>query len=445
MDSKLFIELNNLNNFNEELDRYIESNSEKFIYKKLGEEFKKVLKNTRNKRGEYNLKLRVLLFGVLYYYIYLLESSDNYNVIQELGFCNCFLFLKEIYQIKIFRKIGKIMTNIIFDKYFISKLDKNGVPPEMVRDDIYSCYGFIQWISISSPSKLPKLCSFMNIITSKIDTDYKSLLEWRFFNDTIETSIEKVKVNNHYINQIDIFTLFYGLYLIEWVYYSKDYILKILKKNNKNNNNNKKSNRSKKSNRRAHKKKESIKNKNFDLSWVKTLEIYKKKLEKNNLTLNNFIISLLRIEDKWDPKTNNNFCWLINHIPYFLSAFYQYDLLDINSINNKTNKGFNKVIQFIKDSYPYVKVSSFDYYGECLEILDKLGLDVEKELELLRKDIINKETRSKILKVDGGSFSDIHTIVTYVIKPNGYDILGDNINKYFGEEISRIIKNIEKI
>ena len=36
--------------------------------------------------------------------------------------------------------------------------------------------------------------------------------------------------------------------------------------------------------------------------------------------------------------------------------------------------------------------------------------------------IIDKESRSKILKVGGGSFSDIHTIVTYVIKPNGYDI-----------------------
>lgn len=443
MESELFFELNNLNNFNQDLDNFIIENNKqnKFTFKKIGKEFENVLQKTKNKKGKYVLKLRVLLFGVLYYYIYLLESNDKYKVLQDLGFCNCFLFLKEIYQIKIFKKIGRLFTNIVFDEYFISKLDTNGVPHEMSRDNIYSCYGFIQWISISSPSRLPKLCSFMNIITSKIDSDYKSLLEWNFFSDNIEKNTEKVDNINHYINQENIFTLFYGLYLTEWVYYSKDFIIDIL---NKYNSNNKKSRKTKKIKKiKNHTKK--MNDKNIDLSWIYTLETFKKKLEVNNLTLKNFTICLLKIENKWNHKINSNLAWLINHIPYFLSAFYQYNLLHINSINNKTNKGFNKIIDFIEKSHLNIKKSSYDYYGECLEILDKLGIDKKKELKELRNEIKNKITRNQILAPRGGSFSDIHTIVTYVIKPNGYDILGDNINLYFGKEIKKIISTLEKM
>lgn len=441
MNSKLFIELNNLNNLNLELDNFVYSNYNEFRYKKIGLEFRNVLTKTKNKKGKYISKLRVLLFGVLYYYIYLLESNNNYDVLQSLGFCNCFLFLKEIYQIKIFRKIGRNFTNVVFDDYFISKLDKNGVPFEMSRDNIYSCYGFIQWISISSPSKLPKLCSFMNIITSKIDSDYKSLIEWNFFSDNIEKNIENVNNINHYINQENIFTLFYGLYLIEWVYYSKNFIIDRL---NKYNSNIKKSKKNKKTKKLKNYTKK-INHKNLDLSWINTLKSFKKKLEVNKLTLKNFIICLLKIEHKWNYKTNNNLAWLINHIPYFLSAFYQYDLLHINSINNKTNKGFDKIIDFIEKSHINIKNSSYDYYGECLEILDKLGIDKKKQLKEVRNEIKNKITRNQILAPRGSSFSDIHTIVTYVIKPNGYDILGDNINLYFGKEIKKIISSLEKM
>ena len=57
---------------------------------------------------------------------------------------------------------------------------------------------------------------------------------------------------------------------------------------------------------------------------------------------------------KWNPKENTHYAWLVNHIPYFLSAFYEYDL---SKITVYPKSDLYKVIQFIKQSYKHIKPS----------------------------------------------------------------------------------------
>ena len=137
--------------------------------------------------------------------------------------------------------------------------------------------------------------------------------------------------------------MFYGLYLTEWVNYSHSNF--------------------------------KIKNK----IWLEKLKIFNNKLNDNNLSLHNFITSLMKIKDKWNYKENNYKAWLINHIPYFLSAFYEYDLTKIRDLGS--NSGWKQIIEFIKLSGPNLKESSWDYYGECVEILDKLGYNQKKKFK----------------------------------------------------------------
>lgn len=383
--------------FKKDLNKFIIDNYSKFRYKKIGLLFKKINLEKKNNKKIY------LLYGVLWYYIYILECHNSKKVLKDLGYSNCFLFLKQVSQIKMFKKLGQEMIDIVFNEYFIKDLNNDGIPPEMIKDNIAFCCGMIQWIYIGSPKNLPKLLYFLNKICLRIDK-YPDFLNWRWFDKSIDKIDTKKK--NHYININGVFNLFYGLYLTEWVYYNLNLIKKYSKKN----------------------------------VWIKYFKIFLKKIKKNNLSLQKFIYVLIEIKDKWNPNQNNYIAWLVNHIPYFLSAFYEYDLTKIKNLNK--NSGWNSIIEFIKTSAPNIKPSSWDYYGECVEILDKLGYNQKNEINTIQNEISNLNTRIKILEIKHKPFSDIHTIVTYVIQPNAEDILNHNINKNYGLYVKKIINSI---
>ena len=41
--------------------------------------------------------------------------------------------------------------DIIFNEFFCKDLDENGIPKQMVRENIYECFGMIQWLFIGQP------------------------------------------------------------------------------------------------------------------------------------------------------------------------------------------------------------------------------------------------------------------------------------------------------
>ena len=384
-------------NFKKDLYKYIESNYLKFKYKNIGLLFKKINNYKKNNKKVY------LLYGVLWYYIYILECQQPEIVLKKLGYNNCFLFLKQVTQVKMFKLLGKSIIDIVFNKYFIRDLNKDGIPHEMVRDNIAYCCGMIQWIYIGSSDNLNKLITFLNKICLNV-SKYPNFLEWRWLDESIEKNDTFKK--NHYININGVFNLYYGLYLFDWVKYNI----------------------------------ETIKKYSNNLLWLNKFKIFENKLNINNLSLEKFIISLMNIKHKWNPYKNNYIAWLVNHIPYFLSAFYEYDLTEIKKLRNNT--GWQSIIEFIRISGPNLKSSSLDYYGECVEILDKLGYDQNKDIKIIQSEIFNLGSRIKILKIDNRPFSDIHTIVTYVMQPNAEDILDTNINKRYGAYIKKIINNM---
>ena len=150
----------------------------------------------------------------------------------------------------------------------------------------------------------------------------------------------------------------------------------------------------------------------------------------------------MHIQYKWEPTKNTHIAWLVNHIPYFLSAFYQYDLRNIPHLITKTNTGWNAIIQFIAASSEHIKHNSWDYYGECIEILNKLGYDVQHQLEHIQENIIQPKIRGMILQNTGQPFSDIHTIVTYVMQPHADDIMGDDLYHGYGTYVQQILLDI---
>lgn len=383
--------------FKKDLNRFIKDNHSKFRYKKIGLLFKKINTEKKNEKKIY------LLYGILWYYIYILECHNPQKVITDLGYSNCFLFLKQVTQIKMFKKLGQEIIDIVFNEYFITNLNQDGIPPEMVRENIAFCCGMIQWIYIGSPKNLPQLLDLCDKICINIDK-YPDFLNWKWFNDSINK--KDINLPNHYININGVFNLFYGLYLTEWVNYSHSNF--------------------------------KVKNK----IWLEKLKIFNNKLNSNNLSLHNFISSLMKIKDKWNPRENNYLAWLINHIPYFLSAFYEYDLTKIKNL--RINSGWIQIINFIKISGPNLKESSWDYYGECVEILDKLGYNQKKEIKIIQDELKDITSRIKILEIKNRPFSDIHTIVTYVMQPNAEDVMKTNINKNYGKYVKKIINSLDK-
>ena len=337
-----------------------------------------------------------LLYGILWYYIYILECHNPQKVLTDLGYSNCFLFLKQVTQIKMFKKLGQEIIDIVFNEYFITNLNQDGIPPEMVRDNIAFCCGMIQWIYIGSPKNLQKLIDLLDKICINIDK-YPDFLNWKWFDNTINKT--DTNLPNHYININGVFNLFYGLYLTEWVNYSHSNF--------------------------------KIKNK----LWLEKLKIFNNKLNSNNLSLYNFITSLMKIKDKWNYRENNYKAWLINHIPYFLSAFYEYDLTKIKNLGS--NSGWKQIIEFIKLSGPNLKESSWDYYGECVEILDKLGYNQKKEIKVIQDELKYINSRIKIIEIKNIPFRIYIHIVTYVMQPNAEDVMKTNINKNYGKYVKK--------
>ena len=373
-----------------------------------------ITRNTKRKSKVSNTILKVrkqknklVLYGMLWYYVYTLESSDPMKTLIELGFSNCFLFIKQVVQVKLFKRLGMKYIDIVFNNYFCKDLDEHGIPKEMVRGNIYEPLGMLQWLYIGSPHNLNKLCEFLTKICNNLER-YPRFLEWKWLD--FETNINKVFQEVHYIQTNGVFTLFYGLFIIEWVYYNLEFI----------------------------KSKIDISNQ----GWISSLNRFKQKLTNKNLSLKNFVICLMKIKSQWNPNSNTYKAWLVNHIPYFFSAFYHYDLRKIPGI--KQNKGFNKIIEFMKISMYNIKSSSDDYYGECIEMLYKLGYPFSKQLLEIQNNIINKKTRIEILKLTSRPFSDIHTIVTYVMQPNSNDVLKTDISGYavYIKEILEAIKDL---
>lgn len=394
--------IQNLNNIdlhtNNHLINFIQNNKPIFVTSAIFDEFLKVAKTSKNSTE------RLGCFGCLWYYSYTFTSKDIAQCVQDIGYSNFFLFWKQTVQDLRYKQIAKLITTYVFDKYFIKTENENGIPFEMVRDDIWTSYGILQWFQMCNPDKIPKIIDYLN----KLTTYYPKVYSWKWLDKTYSTSINKniVYDNNHYINQSNVFTLFYGLYLTEWVYYSIN-MLKINK---------------------------------TDL-WVNKLNDFKVKLENNNLSLLNFLKCLMFVQKKWNPKENTHYAWLVNHIPYFLSAFYEYDL---SKIKIKPKSDLDNVIKFIKHSYKYIKSSSWDYYGECVEILEKLGYHILNEKLTIQNLILHIDSRNKILKYNTTPFSDVHTIVTFVIFPNIMGSSNPKLTKHYGKYVAKIIKMLNK-
>lgn len=439
-------ELTSINDLDTSLSNFIKTKAPNFKYPEISKFFlrlnKTILNKTRNnrrtnnrrtnKRSSNNIRTNIIintkqkskrvsntlskvnkqknklvLYGMLWYYVYTLESSNPMETLRQLGFSNCFLFIKQVVQVKLFKQLGLKYINIVFNNYFCKDLDDYGIPNEMVRGNIYEPLGMLQWLYIGSPHNLNKLCGFLTKICNNLDR-YPNFLKWKWLD--FETDINKVFQENHYIQTNGVFTLFYGLFITEWVYYNLEFI----------------------------KSKIDISNQ----GWISSLNRFKQKLTNKNLSLKNFVICLMKIKSQWNPNSNTYKAWLVNHIPYFFSAFYHYDLRKIPEI--KHNNGFNKIIKFMEISMYDIKDSSNDYYGECVEMLHKLGYSYSKQLLEIQNNIINKKTRIKILKLTGRPFSDIHTIVTYVMQPNSNDVLNTEISGYglYIKEILEAIKDL---
>ena len=89
----------------------------------------------------------------------------------------------------------------------------------------------------------------------------------------------------------------------------------------------------------------------------------------------------------------HTYCMVGESYSLFLSAFYQYDLRNSPHLITKTNTGWNAIIQFIAASSEHIKHNSWDYYGECIEILNKLGYDVQHQLEHIQENLIQPKIR----------------------------------------------------
>lgn len=393
---KLSIEsLNNISNLSNSLDTYLESRISLFKYPKVGKQFLVISRLEKINR--------YLLFGLLWEYIYLLENENNMPVLQGVGFSNLFLFIKETIHHKNVEvgKVSSLIFGIIYHDYFRKDVDVRGVPREIAENNITHTLGIIQWVYTYSQKEVKTILKYMDVI-SKNRSFYPGYLEWRFFNSAVNTSFQ-VNLSHHYINDSRCFSLFYGLYLTEWFKYSRNtWLLNIkISKGNQ-----------------------------------KMLDDFLGKLESRNLSLENFLTCLMKKQDFWQATQNNYLIWLVNHIPYFLSAFYQYDLRKIK----KKSKNWSKIEKFIQDSYLKHLPYSYDYHGECVEILKKLGHNMTKELGIINKSLKGK-SRSNILLTSNSHFSNIHTVVTYVIQPNNNNVCSNKFTGY-GKYIKKIVENI---
>ena len=176
------------------------------------------------------LKQRIFLFGVLWYYLYTLEQINANEMLSNLGFCNCFLFLKQVVQVKAFSILGTEMISIVFDDFFCKDLNEHNIPKEMVREDITGCFGMIQWLFIGSPNHMKKLCKYINIICEH--ESYAYLFDWKWLHIPI-TDVHNTQDKQHYIHHPNAFHLYHGLYLTDWVFYNLDYIqIKLNEKKN---------------------------------------------------------------------------------------------------------------------------------------------------------------------------------------------------------------------
>ena len=400
-DDQAVFKLTHIPDMNDSLTHFIHAHT--FQYHAIGVHMRKLSKRLTK------VKQRIFLYGVLWYYLYTLEQGNTKEVLSRLGFCNCFLFLKQVVQVQAFASLGTKMISIVFDDFFCNDLNEHHVPKEMVKDDITGCFGMIQWLFMGSPKHLKTLCRFLDIICEH--ESYAYLFDWTWLHTTPEEHHTTDK--QHYVHHPNAFHLYYGLYLTEWVFYNLDRIQKIIKQTSS--------------------------------TWMVKLIQFKNRLDTHHLSLRQFILSLLKIRHTWNPTQNTNLAWLVNHIPYFLSAFYQYDLRNCKPIQTKTNTGWNAIIQFIMESAKHIQHMSWDYYGECMEILNKLGYDVKPQLQHIQNNIIQPKTRSEIIQNTGNPFSDIHTIVTYVMQPHADDIVDDDMHHGYGAYVQQILQDMHTI